>query len=226
MLSLDDTIAAIATPVGVGGIGIVRLSGPDAHPILRSLFAPAGQDGELTHRRLVYGHVLDPKTGRVVDEVLATAMAAPSTYTRQDMAEIQAHGGMAPLRAILGLCLAQGARLAERGEFTLRAFVSGRIDLSQAEAVMDVVRAKTDRALEAAVGQLQGELSGRVRQVRGRLLRVLAHLQAQMDFSEDEIPEFDPIHDLDRLAEELSGLVEEAAKGIILREGLRVAIVG
>jgi tRNA modification GTPase len=226
MYTLDDTIAAIATPTGIGGIGIVRLSGPDAHRILHSLFVPVGEDGKGRHRRLVYGHILDPVSSHVVDEVLATAMAAPRTYTRQDMAEIQAHGGMAPLRAILELCLAHGARLAEPGEFTLRAFVSGRIDLSQAEAVMDVVRAKTDRALEAAVGQLQGALSQRVRHIRGKLLDALAHLQAQMDFCEDEIPEFDLVQDLSRAAGELSRLVEEAAKGIILREGLRVAIVG
>jgi len=226
MLSLDDTIVAIGTPVGIGGIGIVRLSGPKAHEILRALFVPADAHSELTHRKLVYGHVVSPLTGHVVDEVLATAMVAPGTYTRQDMAEIHAHGGIAPLRAILDLCLSKGARLAERGEFTLRAFLSGRIDLSQAEAVLDVVVAKTNRALQAAVGQLQGGLSQRVRDLRGALLETLAHLQAQMDFAEDEIPDLDAAEALACAAEELTRLTEDAAKGIILREGLRVAIVG
>ena len=138
MYTLDDTIAAIATPLGVGGIGIVRLSGPRAHDIPRACFVSA--DGSpLAHRRLVYGYVIDPADGRRVDEVLATVMVAPATYTRQDVAEIHAHGGMVALRAILALCLAQGARLAEPGEFTLRAFLLGRVDLAQAEAVLDVV---------------------------------------------------------------------------------------
>jgi len=161
-----------------------------------------------------------------VDEVLATAMRAPATYTRQDVAEIHAHGGMVALRAILAVCLAQGARLAEPGEFTLRAFLLGRIDLAQAEAVLDLIRAKTARALEAAAGQLGGALSGRVSELRDRLLRLLAHLQAQMDFSEDEIPELRLADALAPLAHDLASLVDEAAKGMILREGVRVAIVG
>lgn len=226
MFSLDDTIVAIATPPGVGGIGIVRLSGPEAHTILRALFVGAGSADELAHRRLVYGRVVDPDSGRVVDEVLVTAMCAPATYTRQDVAEIHAHGGMVPLRAILELCLVHGARLAEPGEFTLRAFALGRIDLSQAEAVLDVIRAKTGRALEVAVGQLQGALSQRVRKVRAQLLGTLAHLQAQMDFVDDEIPEHHATEELAGAAATLSNLVDEAAKGIILREGVRVAIVG
>jgi len=180
----------------------------------------------LAHRRLVYGHIVDPADGCVVDEVLATAMRAPATYTRQDVAEIHAHGGMVALRAILAVCLDQGARLAEPGEFTLRAFLLGRIDLAQAEAVLDLIRAKTARALEAAAGQLGGALSGRVSELRDRLLRLLAHLQAQMDFSEDEIPELRLADALAPLAHDLASLVDEAAKGMILREGVRVAIVG
>jgi len=161
-----------------------------------------------------------------VDEVLATAMRAPATYTRQDVAEIHAHGGMVALRAILAVCLAQGARLAEPGEFTLRAFLLGRIDLAQAEAVLDLIRAKTDRALEVAAGQLGGALSGPVSELRARLIGLLAHLQAQMDFSEDEIPELQIADALAPLAHDLASLVDEAAKGMILREGVRIAIVG
>jgi len=223
--SVDDTIAAIATPLGVGGIGIVRLSGPRAHDILRACFVSA--DGSpLAHRRLVYGYVIDPADGQRVDEVLATVMVAPATYTRQDVAEIHAHGGMVALRAILALCLAQGARLAEPGEFTLRAFLLGRVDLAQAEAVLDLIRAKTDRALTAALSQLDGGLSQQVSQVRRRLVSLVAHLQAQMDFPEDEIPELALGDALAEATHDLTGLVNEAARGIILREGVRAAIVG
>ena len=223
--TVDDTIVAVATPPGVGGIGIVRLSGPQALGILRSCFVGA-KGAPLAHRRLVYGHIVDPADGCVVDEVLATAMRAPATYTRQDVAEIHAHGGMVALRAILAVCLAQGARLAEPGEFTLRAFLLGRIDLAQAEAVLDLIRAKTDRALEVAAGQLGGALSGPVSELRARLIGLLAHLQAQMDFSEDEIPELQIADALAPLAHDLASLVDEAAKGMILREGVRIAIVG
>ncbi|MBC7237747.1 MAG: tRNA uridine-5-carboxymethylaminomethyl(34) synthesis GTPase MnmE, partial [Chloroflexi bacterium] len=140
MYTLDDTIAAISTPLGQGGIGIVRLSGPEALAIARRLFRPADptwKQGPESHR-LYYGHIVHPESGAVVDEVLVAAMRAPRTYTRQDVIEINAHGGPIPLREILELCLASGARLAQPGEFTLRAFLNGRLDLAQAEAVADL----------------------------------------------------------------------------------------
>ncbi len=235
MLSLDDTIAAIATPPGEGGIGIVKISGPQAQAILRALFVP-GRPG--THpsepalgrpwppRVLRYGIIRDPTTGRAVDEVLACFMPAPHTYTCQDVAEIHCHGGMVAVRTVLSLVLAQGARLAEPGEMTLRAFLNGRVDLAQAEAVLGIVRASTQASLEVAVEQLAGGLSGEVRRIRGALLSALAHLEASIDFPEDEIPPCDVPTSLDEALAGLGQLLDEADRGIVYREGIRTAIVG
>lgn len=227
MYSLDDTIAAISTPVGEGGIGIVRLTGPEAAHILRRLFVPPRSNGaELAPRRLHYGHIVDPGTGETADEVLAVHMPAPHTYTRQDVVEINGHGGIVALRRILALCLRQGARLAEPGEFTARAFLNGRLDLAQAEAVLDVVQAKTEASLQAAMGQLAGHLSDRVRSVRDTLVDVLAWVEASIDFVEDEIPAREISPDLERCRAILAQLRADADRGILYREGVRVAIVG
>ena len=228
MYSLDDTIAAISTPIGEGGIGIVRLTGPEAREILDRIFAPGADrsQAELEPRLLHYGHIIDPASRQVVDEVLAVHMPAPRTYTRQDMVEIQGHGGIVALRAILSLCLRQGARLAEPGAFTARAFLNGRLDLAQAEAVLDVVQARTDVSLEAAIGQLAGRLSDQVRSVRASLMEALAYLEASLDFAEDEIPEREIGADMEQAVAHLSGLLQEAERGIIYRQGIRAAIVG
>jgi tRNA modification GTPase len=228
MISLDDTIAAIATPVGEGGIGIVRLSGPDAGNILQRLFVPASPlpGGRPQPRTLYYGHVMDPTTGQVVDEVLAAYMPGPATYTRQDVVEIDGHGGIVALRRILGLCLRQGARPAEAGEFTARAFLNGRLDLAQAEAVLDVVRSRTEVSLQAAVDQLAGRLSDQLRPLRARLVAALAYTEASLDFAEDEIPFQDIGQTLAEAATGLEGLLAEAERGIVYRQGVRVAIVG
>jgi tRNA modification GTPase len=223
MYSLDDTIAAISTPVGEGGIGIVRMSGPDAVPILHNLLTPGSN---LQPRRLHYGHIVDPMTGGAVDEVLAVHMPAPSTFTRQDVVEINGHGGIVALRRILALCLRQGARLAEPGEFTARAFLNGRLDLAQAEAVLDVVQAKTETALQVAVGQLAGRLSEQVETVRSVLMDVLAYLEASIDFVEDEIPERDVGPALAGAEDQLADLLADADRGIIYRQGIRAAIIG
>jgi tRNA modification GTPase len=228
MYSLDDTIAAISTPVGEGGIGIVRMTGPDARDILERLFLPRTQTAarRLESRTLHYGHIGDPNTGELVDEVLAAYMPAPRTYTRQDVVEINGHGGIVALRRILALCLRQGARPAEAGEFTARAFLNGRLDLAQAEAVVDVVRAKTELSLKAAVGQLTGRLSQQVRAVRATLVDALAYLEASLDFEEDEIPERDIGVDLEQARAGLAKLLADADRGIVYRQGVRVAIVG
>jgi tRNA modification GTPase len=230
--SLDDTIAAISTPLGQGGIGIVRLTGPEAAAILRQIFVPATGTGStadecaLFSHHLHYGHVVEPESGEQVDEVLAAFMRAPRTYTRQDVVEINGHGGIVPLRRILALCLRLGVRPAEPGEFTARAYLNGRLDLAQAEAVIDVVRARTDKALQAAVNQLAGRLSDSVRSVRHLLVNVLAYLEASIDFVEDEIPERSIGSDLEAASEELSQLLAEADQGMIYRQGVRAAIVG
>lgn len=227
MYALDDTIVAISTPIGRGGIGIVRLSGPEALAILRGLFVGTGPTARrLTSHRLYHGHIVDPATGRRVDEVLAAYLRAPRTYTRQDVAEIDCHGGVAALREVLGLCLAAGARPAHPGEFTLRAFLNGRIDLAQAEAVLDVINAETAASLRVAVEQLGGRLSGHVRAVRRRLVEALAHLEASIDFPEDEIPPRDVGADLAAAAAALRDLAHEAERGLLYRQGVRVAIVG
>jgi tRNA modification GTPase len=228
MYSLDDTIAAISTPIGEGGIGIVRMSGPGAVEILHCLFVPAVRASafELRPRTLHYGHVEDPGTGETVDEVLAVYMPAPGTYTRQDVVEINGHGGIVALRRVLALCLREGARLAEPGEFTARAFLNGRLDLAQAEAVLDVIRAKTEPSLQAAVEQLAGRLSDQVRSVRAILVDALAYLEASIDFGEDEIPERDIGPDLERATARLTELLADAERGIIYRQGVRAAIVG
>jgi tRNA modification GTPase len=231
MISLDDTIAAISTPIGEAGIGIVRMTGPDAAGILHHLFVPGGQTLKqprlnLRPRTLHYGHIVDPASGEMADEVLAVHMPAPGTYTRQDIVEINGHGGIVALRRVLALCLRQGARMAERGEFTARAFLNGRLDLAQAEAVLDVVQAKTETSLQAAVGQLAGRLSDSIRSVRAVLVGALAYVEASIDFEEDEIPERDIGPDLERAAAELSALLADADRGIIYRQGVRTAIVG
>lgn len=230
--SLDDTIVAISTPIGEGGIGIVRLSGPETVPILGGIFvqgkAPlsAEKPFRMSPNHLHYGHVVDPATGEVVDEVLASYMPAPRTYTRQDVGEINCHGGIVPLRRILEVCLRRGTRLAHEGEFTLRAFLNGRIDLAQAEAVLDVVRAKTEAGLRVAVGQLAGGLSQHIRTLREDLVPALAHLEASIDFPEDEIPpcEFGPA--LREGCEQIERLLSQANRGMIYRHGVRTAIIG
>ena len=164
----EDTIAAIATAPGEGGIGIVRISGELAGTILRSVFVPAG--GKIEGRKLSYGYIKDPETGEKVDEVLAVLMKGPYTYTTEDVAEINCHGSSVSLRRTLELVIGQGARLAEPGEFTKRAFLNGRIDLSQAEAVIDLIKARTDQSYKAAMGQLSGRLSEEIAAIRGRLV--------------------------------------------------------
>jgi tRNA modification GTPase len=223
MFSLDDTIAAISTPLGEGGIGIVRLSGPDALQILQCIF---NRPAQLLPRRLTYGHVTDPVDGSLIDECLVAYLPAPHTYTRQDVVEIQVHSGLMPLRRTLEQCLRQGARLAGPGEFTMRAFLNGRIDLAQAEAVLDVIRARTDAGLRVAVEQLGGRLSDETRAVRRALLDLLAYLEASIDFSQDELWLRAIGPTLDLAVRQLGAMLTGADQGIILRQGVRVAIVG
>lgn len=227
---LEDTIAAISTPPGEGGIGIVRVSGPEAKRIGIAVFTFAGDVAAPRSHRLYYGHVRDPQTGRIVDEALISFMSAPHTYTREDVVEINCHGGILPLAKTLEIVLAAGARPARPGEFTQRAFLNGRIDLAQAEAVIQIIRARTETAMFLGTAQLQGRLSGKVKEIRQALLAVLAHMEASIDFPEHQ--------DVEELAREqirlgaekgigfLESLLATADKGRILREGIRTAIVG
>lgn len=227
----QDTIAAIATPQGEGGLGIVRLSGPDVGRIAAALFrrgrrgAPVEPE-ELVSHRLIYGTIVDPADGRVVDEVMLVRMAPPRTYTREEVVEISCHGGYLPVRRVLDLCLAEGARLATPGEFTLRAFLNGRIDLSQAEAVAGIIAARTPRSLDLAVAELRGQLTERLRPARDTLVEALAYLDAAADFPDDEIPALDLDPALDRAHTQLTTVIDAAGVGVLYREGVRVAIVG
>jgi tRNA modification GTPase len=228
MRSLDDTIAAISTPLGQGGIGLVRMSGPDALRVARRLFRPGRgrTDVQWPPFRLRHGYITDPATDERVDEVLAAYMPAPRTYTRQDVVEFNCHGGIVPLRRVLQLALREGARLAKPGEFTLRAFLNGRIDLAQAEAVLDIVGAHTEAALRLAVSQLGGRLSGEIRSAREPLMAALAYLEATIDFAEDEVPPQDVGPALREAAGSLIRILRGADQGIIYRQGIRAAIVG
>lgn len=223
---LDDTIAAIATSIGQNGVGIVKISGPQALPIVQKLFRFAAGGPSFKPRYLHYGYIVDPQTATPVDEALVVYMPQPHSYTCQDVVEIQAHGGVVPLRRILQLVLSLGARPAEAGEMTLRAFLNGRLDLAQAEAVLDIIEAKTDAALRVATQQLGGTLSSQVSQVRANLLDILAFLEASIDFVEDEIPFQDIIAPLTEASTRLEALLQSADHGIIYRQGVKAAIVG
>ena len=222
-----DTIAAISTPPGEAGIGIVRLSGPEAEPIARRLFRPRRPRGHWQSHRLYLGHFLDSQ-GHVLDEVLLTLMRAPHTYTREDVVEIHCHSGPAVMKAILGEVLARGARLAKPGEFTLRAFLSGRLDLSQAEGVLEVIKARTEASLRVAQAHLAGGLGRRLGELYVALLGVLAQLEAALDFPE-EGAELSPKALMEQLAGphiELEQLLATYRQGRLLREGVRVVLAG
>lgn len=227
----DDTIAAISTPLGEGGIGIVRLSGKDAIPIAERIFSSPKDRrlAELESHRLIYGFIKDPSRETTIDEVLVTVMRSPHTYTREDTVEINCHGGILPLRKVLELVLKNGARLAEPGEFSKRAFLNGRIDLSQAEAVIDIIRAKTDASRKVAMEQLSGGLSGKTTSLRDRIASLCAHIEAYIDFPEEDIEiasKANMLSETRNIEGELLLLSESFEEGRFFREGVKVAIVG
>ncbi len=226
---LQDTIVAIATPAGQSGIGIVRLSGPLCQRIAELVFRPSRASHPLASHRFYYGDVLDPSCGRVIDEALVVFMRAPRTYTRQDCLEIQAHGGTLVLQEILRVILRNGARLADPGEFTLRAFLNGRIDLTQAEAVVDVIQARSNASLELARRQLSGGLSRALRIIREDLLEILSQVEAAIDFPEEGIPEPEEralLGEISRIEVSVAGLVESYAKGRLCKEGASIILLG
>ena len=225
-----STIAAIATPPGEGGIGVIRISGPEAAAIAMRVFRlPSGRTPTLTpdrSHRLIFGHVVDPATSVTIDEVLLGWMAAPNTFTREDIVEISCHGGPVPLRETLRVVLAAGARPAERGEFTLRAFLNGRLDLTQAEAVLQVISARTSDGLALAVDELGGSLAKRIAPARASVLSLLAWLDAAADFPEDEIPPVDLEAELTLAEATLAEIVAGSHRGMLYQDGARVALVG
>ncbi len=227
----SDTIAAIATPLGEGGLAVIRLSGPKAFSIADSVFEPIGKSSAkpsaAASHTILYGRVV--RDGRQIDEVLLAVMRAPRTFTREDVVEISCHGGLLPAKTILDAILHAGARLAEPGEFTRRAFLNGRIDLAQAEAVADLIHSRTELALAAANEQLSGKLSERINAARDDLMKILAHVEAHIDFPDEDIAPDTRAKLVERLnaAEQfMVQLLATANEGQILRRGVRAAIIG
>jgi len=226
----EDTIAAISTPPGEGGIGIVRISGPDAEGIIQKIFVDKNgkTHREYKNRYFYYGKILDEEK-RVIDEVLVVIMRAPHSYTMEDVAEIHCHGGMIPVRKILKLVLNHGARLAEPGEFSKRAFLNGRIDLAQAEAIMDLISAKSESAAWLSVHQMEGKLSGKIKNLREKILNLLAHVEVTIDYPEEEI-ESDLLdhfrENMDEVLKEITKLLDTAEQGKLIRDGIKTVIIG
>jgi len=228
-MTFRETIAAIATPPGIGGIGVIRVSGTGAEQIALRLFRPDRPVAALQSHRLYHGEIIDPGTGTLLDDVLLSLLKAPRSYTGEDTVEISCHGGPFILRTVLEAVLKSGARLAERGEFTKRAFLNDRLDLAQAEAVCDLITARTREGLAAAMDRLKGRLSGRIEAIRMELVDLLAGIEASIDFSaEDGILETsiaDPLP-LNRIIEEIAALAATYRRGRIMREGISVVIAG
>ncbi|WP_342513876.1 tRNA uridine-5-carboxymethylaminomethyl(34) synthesis GTPase MnmE [Sporosarcina sp. FSL K6-1522] len=227
-----DTIAAISTPMGEGAIAIVRLSGDEAIQITDRIFRSPSEKKlhEESSHTIHYGHLTNPASGEIVEEVMVSLMKAPKTFTREDVVEINCHGGLVAVNRVLQLVLKEGARLAEPGEFTKRAFLNGRIDLSQAEAVMDLIRAKTDRAMNVALNQMEGKLSRLIGELRQALLETLAQVEVNIDY-----PEYDDVEEMTIplmiekstwVKNEIDKLLRTSSQGKILREGLSTVIVG
>lgn len=225
-----DTITSISTPMGEGAIAIVRLSGPDALNIADRIYKGKKQLNEVASHTINYGHIIDPDSKEVVEEVMVAVMKAPKTFTREDIVEINCHGGLVTVNRVLELTLSNGARMAEPGEFTKRAFLHGRIDLSQAEAVMDFIRSKTERASKVALGQMEGRLSSLIKGLRQSILEILAQVEVNIDY-----PEYDDVEEATaqfllkesrHIENEIDQLLRTGQQGKIMREGLSTVIVG
>lgn len=225
-----DTITSISTPMGEGAIGIVRLSGPQAVEIADILYKGKHLLNDVPSNTINYGHIIDPESKEVVEEVMVSVLRAPKTFTREDIIEINCHGGILTINRVLELTMTYGARMAEPGEFTKRAFLNGRIDLSQAEAVMDFIRSKTDRASKVAMNQIEGRLSDLIKKQRQSILEILAQVEVNIDY-----PEYDDVEDATteflleqskEIKQEINRLLDTGAQGKIMREGLSTVIVG
>lgn len=229
IFATTGTIAAIATAIvpQQGSVGIVRVSGSEAIPIAKTLFHAPGRQVWESHR-ILYGYIRHPQTRQLVDEALLLIMQAPRSYTREDVVEFHCHGGIMAVQQVLQLCLENGARLAQPGEFTLRAFLNGRLDLTQAESIADLVGARSPQAAQTALAGLQGKLAQPIRQLRTQCLDILAEIEARIDFEED-LPPLDGktiISEVEKISAEIAKLLATAEQGELLRTGLKVAIVG
>lgn len=224
---MDDCIAAISSATGEAGIGIVRMTGEGCADVLDSVFKRANENADLINRKMTYGHIVDGN--EIVDEVLVCYMKAPHTYTREDVVEIYTHGGVVAVRKVLEVLLNNGARLAEAGEFTKRAFLNGRIDLSQAEAIIDMIKAKTDKAYSVSMKQLEGSVNRNIKQLRDKLLDMLSHVEYSINFTEDMQDELDNtpvLNEGKEVLDKLKKLSESANRGRIIRDGINTTIIG
>jgi tRNA modification GTPase len=224
----NDTVCAISTPVGEGGIGVVRMSGQFAHTILKKIFKPNKNSNFYQPRTLYLGHITNPENNKIIDEVFVVFMHAPNTYTKEDIAEVYSHGGYAVQKNILAIMISQGARLAEPGEFTKRAFLNGRVDLLQAESVLDIIQSETDEELKNAIGQLEGRLSRKINGLKEQIKEVLIEIDALIDFPEEdvEIDKKGMFLKLRKTKREIEMLVNSYYKGKAIKHGLEALIVG
>lgn len=225
----EDTIAAVATPLGEGGIAVIRVSGPDAVGIVDSLFRSKIRLSQANSHTVHYGHIYTPHSGERIEEVLVTLMKAPRSYTAEDVVEISCHGGIVSVKKVLDVVLETGARLAEPGEFTKRAFLNGRIDLTQAEAVIDLIRSKSDRAFSVALKQVDGVLSRKIKSLRHLLVETMAHIEVNIDYPEHDVEELTNAYIKEKCQSALQSIEEmlrTANQGKMLREGIETAIVG
>lgn len=228
---MSDVITAISTAMGEAGIGIVRMSGKESLEIGKKLFQPISYKSleKIEDKKLIYGHIVDPRTEEILDEVLIAFMKGPNSYTKENLVEIHCHGGIISVKKILELTLENGARLAEPGEFTKRAFLNGRLDLSQAEAVIDMIKAKTDKSFKVSLDQLEGSISKKVMEIRDTLLNMIAHIEVSIDFpdeGEEEITYADLEENAKVVQREIEKLLDTSDRGKILREGLNTVILG
>lgn len=224
-----ETIAAISTPLGEGGIAIIRVSGDEAIQEVERIFRSKTKLSEMASHTIQYGYIVDPDTQERIEEVLVTLMRGPRSYTTEDVVEINTHGGVVSMRRVMELLLKQRIRVAEPGEFTKRAFLNGRIDLSQAEAVMDLIRSKSDRAFDVAMKQAQGHLSTRIKDLRQTLIETLAHIEVNIDYPEHDVEEMTSAYIQDQcgsVIQAIDRLLKTASEGKILREGIVTAIIG
>ena len=224
-----ETIAAISTPYGTGGIGIIRISGPEAFSVAEKIFRGSKKISETKSHSVVHGRIIDPADGQMVDEVLLVKMDSPRTFTGEDTIEINCHGGIVLLRRVLSLVLRYGARAACPGEFTKRAFINGRMDLAQAEAVIDLINSKTDEGSRAAAAQLQGRLSEKIRGARRKMIELIARIEAAIEYPEEDIEEItgEAVRNgIKEVREELRKTAQSFTRGRLLREGITAAIIG
>jgi tRNA modification GTPase len=225
----SDTIAAIATPIGEGGIAVIRVSGPESVDMVDQIFSAKYKLSDVETHTVHYGRIKNPETNERVEEVLVTVMRSPRSFTMEDVVEVSCHGGIISVKKVLDLLLHQGIRLAEPGEFTKRAFLNGRIDLSQAEAVIDLIRSKSDRAFSIALKQVEGALSNKIKQLRHKLVELMAHIEVNIDYPEHDVEELTSQFIKDKCGSamaEIDDLLKTANAGKIIREGIVTAIVG